>query len=137
MKEISDYDQYSNGLIFKISEFNAVATYLRTCFEQEIPKDNYSDEELRKLIEITRSIRDAIFKNIDTHVLTIEHLADKQLCQRRARERSAKDNTKIASQTVPTGFTKVPVKSKMEQLMELMNKASPEQLEQAMRNIKK
>lgn len=39
-------------------------------------------EILRKYIKISRDIRDFIFKNIDTHVLTIERLADHILCRR-------------------------------------------------------
>lgn len=136
MKEISEYGQFAETVIQAVNTFEATAANFRALFESATEVSKYNDEELRQLIHITRSIRDSIFRNIDTHVLTIEHLADKQLCQRRARERAAKDSTKTASSGVPRTFTKVPVKSKMEQLLELMNKATPEQLEQALNNVK-
>lgn len=58
-----------------------------------------SDETLRNYIKISRDIRDFLFRNIDTHVLTIEKLADQILCRRRAYERRTKDTTRQAGTT--------------------------------------
>ena len=139
MKEISDYQNYVATISADFpARYNAEG--LRLAIEPLV--NTLDDTTLRELIQHTRTIREVIFRQIDTHILTIEHLADKELCQRRARERAAKDSTKeprlntvLSGQ--PRAFAKVPVKSKMEQLLELMNKATPEQLEEALRNAKK
>ena len=81
--------------------------------EQEWNTENFETpaELLREYIQITRRIRDLMFKRLDTHILTIEHLADKILCRRAAIERSKKtavkkaianshEDTKVASNIV-------------------------------------
>jgi hypothetical protein len=90
----------------------------------------YSVEQLREFISITRELRSYIFDNIDTHILTIEHLADKELCQRAFKERSKKDTTKkpMATSTLKTPKSKVEesidfTKMSTEQLLALLQKS--------------
>lgn len=78
--------------------------------ESDFKADNFDTppELLREYIQITRDIRSLMFKRIDTHILTIEHLADKMLCRRASLERNrrvavkraainAHEDTKVAS----------------------------------------
>ena len=51
-------------------------------------RNNIPDEVLRKYVSITKEIRAFWFDNIDTHLLTIERLADQTVCRRRAYERA-------------------------------------------------
>ena len=134
MKEIFDYEQLKAEIITSISVFQQKAEALRK--EVEVNFKDYTYDEIHQFIAITREIRETIFRCIDTHILTIEHIVDKEACQRRAKERNEK-TTKSTGSSVNSGFQKVPVKSKMEQLFELMNKATPEQLEQVLKNVKK
>lgn len=81
--------------------------------EQENKSGNFETppEVLREYIQITRNIRDMMFKRLDTHILTIEHLADKILCRIAALEKNRKtavkraivkehDDTKVATDIV-------------------------------------
>ena len=51
-------------------------------------RNNIPDEVLRKYVSITKEIRAFWFDNIDTHLLTIERLADQTCARRRAYERA-------------------------------------------------
>lgn len=137
-KEIEEYEKFAAFVNSITSDFKQTGENLRYLFESNFAKNDtiYTDEDLRKLIKITRSIRETIFSSLDTHILTIEHLADKKLCQRHARERAAKDTTTQVN-TKTREFNKPVVKSGLDRLMELMNKATPEQLQQALNNAKK
>ena len=103
------HNQIKDSLQDEIVKLNNISLIeecklLRTELQTELtPEENnalygknnpeISDETLRGYIRITRSIRAFIFDNLDTHLLTIEKLADMILCRRRAYERRTKDTT--------------------------------------------
>jgi len=91
------------------------------------------DETLRKYLDISKEIRAFWFDNVDTHILTIERLADQILCRRRAYERRTKDTTT----STPKGVVTKTTVTKSSDVFADIAKLTPEQLKELAAGIAK
>ena len=151
MDKTGEYEVIKDSIASNNNFNSATIKQLRTELVSELEPENNAalhgnetipSDTLRKYISITRDIRAFWFDNVDTHLLTIEHLSDQILARRKAYANARKDTTKTGiSNVVSTAASgkavqDKPSSNKTADVLASMSKLDPAELAKILAALK-